>query len=155
MNKGITQPSLRVERNTKPIFCKAHHVPFALRGKGGPKELDRLESLGIIEPIEYSEWASPIVAVLKTDQSIRLCGDNKMTVNKCRNLDLYQRLKIYTQNWTKKENSRNWIWDLNFYRSRYTKTLRNSLRSTTLEACTSSTTSVFVSSPPLADINVA
>ena len=80
--------SLRVDPNTKPIFCKAYHVPYALREKVG-KELDRLESLGIIESIQYSEWAASIVAVLKTDQSIRQCGDYKMTVDKCTNLDSY------------------------------------------------------------------
>ena len=79
--------SLRVDPNTKSIFCKAH-VPYALQEKLD-KKLDRLQSLGIIEPIENSEWASPIVAVLKTDQSILLCGDYKMIVNKCANLDSY------------------------------------------------------------------
>ena len=84
---------MRVDPNTKPIFCKAHHVPYALQEKV-VKELDRLESLGIINPIQYSECAVLIIAVLKTDQSIHLCGDYKMTVNKCTNLDLYPIQKI-------------------------------------------------------------
>lgn len=33
--------------------------------------------LGIIKPIQYSEWAAPIVAILKTDQSIRLKDDSE------------------------------------------------------------------------------
>ena len=46
------------------------------------KELDRLVEEGILEPVEYSEWASPIVAVLKPDkQSVCICGDFKQTVN--------------------------------------------------------------------------
>ena len=85
--------SLRVDPNTKLIFCKASHMPYALWEKV-EKEQDKLESLGIIEPIQYSEWASPIVAVLKTDQSIRLCRDYKMTVNKCTDLDTYHIPKI-------------------------------------------------------------
>ena len=40
------------------------------------------------------EWAALIIAVLKTDQSTCLCGDCKMTVNKCTNLDSYPIPKI-------------------------------------------------------------
>ena len=56
--------SLRVDPSTKPIFCKARHVPYALREKVD-KELGRLESLEIIESIQYSKWTEPDVAVLK------------------------------------------------------------------------------------------
>ena len=42
--------ALRVNPNTKPIFCKARHVPFALQ-----EELDWLESLGIIKPIQNGQ----------------------------------------------------------------------------------------------------
>lgn len=38
-------------------------------------ELQRLESLDIIERIDASEWASPIVVIWKNDGSIRLCVD--------------------------------------------------------------------------------
>ena len=85
--------SLRVDPNTKPIVCKARHVPYALREKVDKKP-DSLESLGIIESIQYSGWAAPIFAVLKTDQSIRLRVDHKMTVNKCTNLESYSIPKI-------------------------------------------------------------
>jgi len=33
------------------------------------EELDRLVAEGILEPIEYSDWAAPIVAVVKSDKS--------------------------------------------------------------------------------------
>ena len=43
-------------------------------------ELDRLEASGVIEKVTFSEWAAPIVPVLKQDGSIRICEDYKLTV---------------------------------------------------------------------------
>lgn len=51
--------------------------------------LERLETAGIIEPIEFSEWAAPIVPVVKRDGSIRVCGDYKLTMNKAAQVDAY------------------------------------------------------------------
>ena len=62
------------------------------------KELQRLVSEGILEPVQFSEWASPIVAVLKEDRkSVRLCGDFKQTINPVFKLDRYPlpRSRIY------------------------------------------------------------
>ena len=42
----------------------ARSVPYALRDKV-EKELQRLQEEGTIEPVEFAEWAAPIVAVLK------------------------------------------------------------------------------------------
>ena len=58
----------------RPRFCKPHTVPYALWGKV-EQELDRLERDGIIQPVELSEWAAPIVPVVRTDRSICICGD--------------------------------------------------------------------------------
>ena len=54
------------------------------------KELDRLVEEGTLEPVEFSEWAAPIVAVLKHDkQSVRICGEFKQTINPIAKLDRY------------------------------------------------------------------
>ena len=37
---------------------------------------------GVLQPVEYSEWAAPIVPVEKDDGSVRICDDYKMTINK-------------------------------------------------------------------------
>ncbi len=39
--------------------------------------------------MEFADWAVPIVPVVKTDGSVRLCGDYKVTVNQIAKLDKY------------------------------------------------------------------
>ena len=53
------------------------------------QEIDRLQELGVITPVTHSEWAAPIVPILKGEGSIRLCGDYKVTVNPVLNVDTY------------------------------------------------------------------
>ncbi|XP_014214167.1 uncharacterized protein K02A2.6-like [Copidosoma floridanum] len=72
--------SLHVKPDTNPVFCKVRAVPFALRSKL-EQEIARLEKDKIIEPVKSSEWATPVVPVLKTSGQIRLCGDYKISLN--------------------------------------------------------------------------
>ena len=59
------------------------------------KELQRLETLGILKPVKSSKWAAPIVPVLKPDRkSIRICGDYKLTANKASRLEQYPLPKV-------------------------------------------------------------
>ena len=75
-------------------FCKARPVPYALRNKV-EEELEHLEKEGIIEPVQFAEWAAPIVPVIKSDHvSIHLCGNFKQTVNQASKLDKYPIPKI-------------------------------------------------------------
>lgn len=39
--------------------------------------------------VETSEWGTPIVPVVKSDGSIGLCGDYKITLNKHLEIDKY------------------------------------------------------------------
>lgn len=86
--KGVTA-KLYVDRDAKPRFHKARSVPFAMRQKVD-EELQRLQELGIIEPVQFAEWAAPIVPILKADKkTVRICGDYKLTVNQACKLDNY------------------------------------------------------------------
>ena len=68
-----------------PIYCKARPVPYSVV----EDQIDKLVQQKIIEPIAYSDWAAPIVQVMKADGTIRICGDFKLTVNKVSKLDRY------------------------------------------------------------------
>ncbi|BHF61691.1 hypothetical protein SprV_0100466700 [Sparganum proliferum] len=72
----------------RPRFFKARTVPYAVAPKV-EEELDRLQKADIIEPMPYSEWAAPIVPVLKSDGSVRICGDYKLTINSATKLKPY------------------------------------------------------------------
>jgi len=79
--------------NSEPWFHKARTVPMALRQKV-EEELDRLEKAKIIQPVIHSQWAAPVVPVIKSDGSIQLCGDYSTTVNQAAKLDPYPLPKI-------------------------------------------------------------
>lgn len=79
---------LNLKKDAKPVFFKPRPVAFALRDKVS-SELDRLVRVGILKPVEHSEYASPIVPVLKRDGSIRLCADYSVTINKQLLVDQY------------------------------------------------------------------
>ena len=83
-----------MEPDATPWFCKARTVPYALQGKV-EEALKKLVEEGILVPVQFSEWAAPIVPVLKSDkESVRVCGDFRMTVNHISKLDKYPTPKI-------------------------------------------------------------
>ena len=91
-SKGITA-TIQLDASAKPCFCKARTVPYSLKGKI-EQELNRLVKQGVIEPITFSEWAAPIVPVLKKDGTVRICGDYKLSVNQASKVDSYPLPKI-------------------------------------------------------------
>ncbi|XP_063954090.1 uncharacterized protein K02A2.6-like [Lytechinus pictus] len=72
----------------KPKFLKARPVPLARRDRVN-QEIDRLLGQKILEPVQYSKWAAPIVPIDKPDGTIRICGDYRLTVNSAARSDTY------------------------------------------------------------------
>uniref|UniRef100_H3A251 Gypsy retrotransposon integrase-like protein 1 n=1 Tax=Latimeria chalumnae TaxID=7897 RepID=H3A251_LATCH len=83
-----TTAKIYVDSGVKLKYFKPRPLPYTLRQKV-ETELQRLESEGIIESVSFSEWATPLVPVVKPDKSIQICGDYKITVNQASKLDNY------------------------------------------------------------------
>ena len=84
---------LYLKEDTKPVFCQARSIPYAMKAKV-EQELQRLQNDGIIEPVSWSDWATPIVPVLKKNGSVRLFEDFKVTVNPVLNVEQYPMPKV-------------------------------------------------------------
>ena len=73
---------IRLKEGAKPIFKKSRSVAYALQPLL-EAELDQMQRDGILEPVENSDWATPLVIVPKNNGRIRVCGDFKVTINQC------------------------------------------------------------------------
>lgn len=80
--------NLYLKDGVKPKFFKPRPLPFALKSQV-ENELSRLTREGILVPVNYSDYATPIVPVLKQNGSVRICGDYSLTVNKDIYIDKY------------------------------------------------------------------
>ncbi|XP_055542744.1 uncharacterized protein K02A2.6-like [Wyeomyia smithii] len=66
---------LYLKPNVRPVYCPKRPVAYAALPKVDA-ELQRLQDKGIISPVKFSDWATPIVVVRKSDNvSVRICGD--------------------------------------------------------------------------------
>ena len=77
-----------IDPEAQPRFFKARPVPYAIKNKV-QEAIEKNVELGIWEAVDYSDWAAPVVPVLKTDGTIRLCGDYKVTINQACKVDPY------------------------------------------------------------------
>lgn len=84
---NLTEPikdvvvDIRIDEHAIPFVHKPYTVAFKHR-EIVAKHLEDLEGKGILEKIEYSDWASPIVVVVKSNKKdIRICMDGSKTVN--------------------------------------------------------------------------
>nr|XP_039271121.1 uncharacterized protein K02A2.6-like [Styela clava] len=89
-----TEAKLEIDDSVKPKFYKPRPVPLALK-ELVEAELDRQVEIGVLKPCKTSDWAAPMVTVLKADQkSVRLCGSYDLTVNKASRLEQYPLPKV-------------------------------------------------------------
>ena len=82
--RGV-KAKIHINDNARPYFGKSRQVPFAIREKV-ERELERLLALAVIQ---FSDWAAPIVPVMKSDRRMRICGDYKVSINRAAKLDKY------------------------------------------------------------------
>ncbi|XP_055302926.1 uncharacterized protein K02A2.6-like [Sitodiplosis mosellana] len=78
---NVTTIKLPIQKDVTPIFCKPRPVPLAWRDMIA-KQLDDFVSKGILIPVDNSDWATPLVPLLKPSGDIRICGDYKVTINR-------------------------------------------------------------------------
>ena len=82
-----------INPDVQPRFYKARAVPYALQPKV-EAALKKFEADGVIKPVQFSQWAAPIVPVVKSDGSVCICGDYKVTLNCVAKTDTYTLPKI-------------------------------------------------------------
>ena len=74
-NKEFTA-SLKLKPNARPVYRKSRSMPYSLLEKV-EEAYDKLVKAEILYSVSYSQWASPVVHVQKSDGSVRVCGDYK------------------------------------------------------------------------------
>ena len=78
-----------VDPNATPRYYKARTVLYSMRFLVD-EELDCLVKEGTLEPVDHSNWAAPIVSVLKPDNKrVCICGDFRVTINPVSKLNRY------------------------------------------------------------------
>lgn len=74
------EAKLQLIPNAKPVFRPKRPVPFHIMSQV-EEELQRLQHSGIISPVEFSQFAAPIVVVRKPNGKIRICADYSTGLN--------------------------------------------------------------------------
>ncbi|XP_062698486.1 uncharacterized protein K02A2.6-like [Aedes albopictus] len=75
-----TKISLALKQHAQPVFRPKRPVPFHAIQKVD-EELDRLQQSDIITPVDFSDWAAPIVVVKKPGGKVRVCADYSTGLN--------------------------------------------------------------------------
>ena len=73
--------SLDLGADVTPISFPPRRIPIGIK-PAVEEEISNLLKKGVLIPIDKSDWATPVVPVVKPDGSIRLCADYRMTLNK-------------------------------------------------------------------------
>ena len=74
------EAKLILKDGAQPVFMKSRQLPYAVK-EMVHQELKTMADADILEKVEYSEWATPIV-VVRNKNKIRICGDYKVTLNR-------------------------------------------------------------------------
>lgn len=69
-----------IRQDVKPVFRPKRQVPYAAIDEID-EEFDRLEKLGVIQSINYSTRAAPIIVVQKANRTTCLCADFSTGLN--------------------------------------------------------------------------
>ena len=77
-----------MKSDAQPKFYKARPVPYSLQ-EAVEAEYSQLEAESIVEKVEFSERATPMVHVPKSDGTTRSCKDYAVTVNPQLNVPQY------------------------------------------------------------------
>lgn len=75
-----TKAKLCVKPESVPVFRPKRPVAYAMQSIV-ENEIQRLLDSNVISPVNYSDWAAPIVVIKKTKGSIRLCADFSTGLN--------------------------------------------------------------------------
>ncbi|XP_058827854.1 uncharacterized protein K02A2.6-like [Topomyia yanbarensis] len=75
-----TKVKLELIPGATPVFRAKRPVAYTVHSSVD-NELDRLQRVKIITPVDFSDWAAPIVVVRKTNGSIRICSDYSTGLN--------------------------------------------------------------------------
>lgn len=77
--KGMTA-HLQLKAEATPKFFKPRIIPYAVKPKL-EKALVATVKEGNLERVEYCDWGTPVIPVVKPDGTVRVCGDYKVTLN--------------------------------------------------------------------------
>ena len=85
--KGV-EVKLEVDRSVPPKFFRPRSLPYVYREKV-EQQLEQDVKAGILVPVQNSQWAAPLVPVLKKSGEIRVCANFKLTANRAVKMDQY------------------------------------------------------------------
>ena len=68
--------AVHLKPDAQPSFSKPRDIPYS-RQEATKSELDRLAAEDVLERVDFSDWAAPIVVVSKPSGKVRICGDFK------------------------------------------------------------------------------
>ena len=74
------QAHIHLRTDAVPRFFKPRSLPFAYM-EGVKIEIERNVAAGVLERVDTSPWATPIVPIRKSNGTFRICGDFKVTIN--------------------------------------------------------------------------